>query len=91
MSTGVLIFICIVGWFLYFIPSIVANDRRHNNKLSIFVLNLFLGWSFIGWVVALVWACSNNANKNDKLGKLGYFIFFIPFLLGICFYKGLAN
>ena len=26
--------------------------------------NLFLGWSFIGWIVALVWAVSNNSNQQ---------------------------
>jgi hypothetical protein len=30
------------------------------NKGAIFVLNLFLGWTLIGWVVALVWAVSED-------------------------------
>jgi len=29
---------------------------NNNNTHAIFVLNLFLGWTFIGWVLALVWA-----------------------------------
>ena len=45
---------------IYFFPTIVAVMRSHNNTLSIFVLNLFLGWTFIGWVVALVWGCYNS-------------------------------
>lgn len=41
---------------LYFIPSFVASTRQHPDYASIAVLNLFLGWTFIGWVIALVWA-----------------------------------
>lgn len=44
------------GFLFYFIPSIVALARSKRNTLSIFLLNLFLGWSLVGWVIALVWA-----------------------------------
>jgi Superinfection immunity protein len=49
---------------LYFIPTIVAAIRRHQNAEAILVLNLFLGWTFIGWVLALVWACTNNCEHK---------------------------
>lgn len=42
----------------YFPPTIVAWVRRHPNRLSIFLLNLLLGWTLIGWVVALIWSAS---------------------------------
>lgn len=38
---------------LYFIPTIVAFSRKVTNVGSVFVINFFLGWSIIGWVVAL--------------------------------------
>lgn len=44
------------GFFIYFTPTIVALVRHKRNTLSIFLLNLFLGWTLIGWIVALVWA-----------------------------------
>jgi hypothetical protein len=43
---------------LYFIPSIVAINKKH--KQGILTLNLFLGWTLIGWVGALVWAVSDR-------------------------------
>jgi hypothetical protein len=41
---------------IYFLPFIVAIARKHLDSTAIFVLNLFLGWTFIGWVIALIWA-----------------------------------
>jgi len=40
---------------VYFLPAFVGHKKRA--AAAIFVLNFFLGWTFIGWVVALVWAC----------------------------------
>jgi ABC-type sugar transport system permease subunit len=40
----------------YFLPFAIAFNKRRANTGAIFALNLFLGWSLIGWVVALVWA-----------------------------------
>ena len=42
----------------YFSPFITAMLRGHRQRLAIFWFNFFLGWTFIGWVVALVWSCT---------------------------------
>jgi len=55
VSTSSLILFCCV-LLVYFVPFIVARSRAVNNVPQIFVLNLFLGWTFIGWVIALIWA-----------------------------------
>ena len=41
---------------IYFLPAIIAMKRDKSNKNAILLLNLFLGWTFLGWVVALVWS-----------------------------------
>lgn len=46
---------------LYFLPSIIALARSKRDTLAIFLLNFFLGWSVIGWIIALVWAAKNDA------------------------------
>jgi hypothetical protein len=46
----------IFGIGLYFLPAIIAAVRHTHNSLGILFLNLFLGWTFIGWVVALMMA-----------------------------------
>lgn len=43
---------------IYFIPTWIAAFRNHTSGGGIFVINLFLGWTFLGWVVALAWAAS---------------------------------
>ena len=55
MNTTAIIIIAIV---IYFVPFLLAYN--HKNVTAIFALNLFLGWTFIGWVAALVWALTNN-------------------------------
>jgi hypothetical protein len=44
------------GFLMYFMPAIIALARNKRDTLSIFLLNLFLGWSVIGWIIALAWA-----------------------------------
>jgi Superinfection immunity protein len=45
---------------MYFLPTIIAFNRNRHNKGAIFVLNLFLGWTVLGWVVSMVWAVSSS-------------------------------
>lgn len=59
-----LFFLGTIG-FLYFLPLIVAAGRGHTNMLAIGVLNLLLGWTMIGWVVAMVWACTNQTKATS--------------------------
>jgi hypothetical protein len=50
------------AWFvMYFLPTIVALARSKRDALAIFLLNLFLGFTVIGWIVALVWAAKHDA------------------------------
>lgn len=52
---------------IYFIPTMVAMSREHHNRFAILVLNVFLGWTFIGWVIALVWALTEvRAEKLES-------------------------
>lgn len=53
---------------LYFLPSVIGVSRAHNNTAAIIVINIFLGWTFIGWVVALAWSFTHNikANKGNS-------------------------
>ena len=55
MRTLFAVLITILSFF-YFLPFAIAFNKQRANTGAIFALNLFLGWSLIGWVVALIWA-----------------------------------
>ena len=48
----------------YFLPAVIASRRHHHNSGAIFMLNLLLGWTFLGWVVSLVWALTKVEKKQ---------------------------
>jgi hypothetical protein len=48
------------GFVMYFLPSILALARNKRDTTAIVLLNFFLGWTMIGWVVALVWAVKTD-------------------------------
>jgi hypothetical protein len=57
---------------IYFLPSIIGYKKRNANAIC--ALNLFLGWTIIGWVVAFVWAVSyekpiDNSSLNSSKNK----------------------
>lgn len=42
----------------YFLPTVIAVNRRHHQIGPIAIVNIFLGWTFIGWVVAFAMSLS---------------------------------
>lgn len=50
---------------LYASPFLVAYTRRRRNLTAIAAVNLLLGWTFVGWVVALVWALSEGTAPSE--------------------------
>jgi len=71
MTHGVwIVLMIVVGLFLYFVPSMVGI--RKTDAVAIFVFNFFLGWTFLGWVLALVWACTKDPvlNPLDRDGDV---------------------
>ena len=51
-----IIFIAAFMFIFYFLPWGVAASNHHLNTTAIFILNLLLGWTGLGWIVALIWA-----------------------------------
>ena len=53
---GSMLVFVLVSLVLYFLPTLFAFLRGHHSRGAILILNLFLGWTFLGWVAALIWA-----------------------------------
>jgi Superinfection immunity protein len=49
-----MIVLCVLG-VLYFLPTIIASNRGHE-AAGVLLLNLFFGWTGIGWIALLLWA-----------------------------------
>jgi hypothetical protein len=45
-----------IAAFFYFLPTVIAVARSHRNTFGVFITNLLLGWTAIGWVGSLVWS-----------------------------------
>ena len=50
------VILAVIG-VVYFLPAVIARGKP--NASSVLVINLFLGWTIIGWIVALAMAVSN--------------------------------
>jgi hypothetical protein len=52
---------------LYFVPIVVAISRKVTNQGSVAVINVFLGWTVIGWIVALAMACRTSTLVRESI------------------------
>ena len=55
------LFLIFISLALYMLPTAVAHKKPQFG--SVFALNFFLGWTFVGWVIALAWALKNPESK----------------------------
>lgn len=51
-----IVIVVLVALLLYLLPTCIAVSRNHKNTLAIIVLNVLAGWTFVGWIISLVWA-----------------------------------
>lgn len=65
----ILLFIfLVIATPIYFLPSILACEKC--NYKSVLLLNIFLGWTIIGWVVSLIWGLK-TVKDPLKMYRLG--------------------
>ena len=56
---GLYLTLILVAAGIYFAPTIIGWGREVRNLGSVFIINLFLGWTLVGWVTALAMACAD--------------------------------
>lgn len=48
------------GLLIYMVPTLIAIVRKHEKVGLIGVTNVFVGWTVIGWIAAMVWTFSDR-------------------------------
>ena len=51
---------------IYFIPTLIAFDKKAKSPAQVLIVNLFLGWTLLGWVIALVMAFNKKPTKDNN-------------------------
>lgn len=81
---------------IYFLPSVIGIAKQKENVVAICVLNFCLGLTFIGWLVSLLWALTNNGTERSNkevapsviASYVGiFFLFSVPLLIVAKFYE----
>ena len=72
-----IVVLTILGIVIYFLPTIIAYKKEHKNKVIILLIDFLLGWTFLGWVGSLIWACidtdgSTLSNVTRNIGGNKY-------------------
>ncbi len=55
-----------IGFAVYVLPSAIGVLRKKIDLPELGAVNLLLGWTLAGWVVALVWSLSNDPITPDQ-------------------------
>lgn len=56
----------ILWWMIgAFVPSAISAVRQHKNTVAISVLAILAGWTFVGFVAAMVWSFTDHVRKNN--------------------------
>lgn len=60
----------LIAWAIlvcfYFLPTIIAAARGHHNQNAVAAVNFFLGWTFLGWIIAFVWSLTNEKPQPQQ-------------------------
>ena len=58
----IVLIILVIG--AYLLPTLVAMSRGTKAFGGVFFLNIFLGWTLIGWLIAFVWAFGRTHSQD---------------------------
>lgn len=64
---SLLVFVAVFTLALYFVPSIIARNRKHYKEVVI--INLFLGFTVLGWLAALALSVTSPEVEPPQIDK----------------------
>jgi hypothetical protein len=56
----------VLAGVLYLLPTVVAVARGHRRLLGVALINILLGWTLLGWLLALAWACLGGRGRRRR-------------------------
>lgn len=66
-ATGLFLLLFVLGFAVYFLPTIIACSRNMHQCAAVFVVNLLTGWTFIGWIGCLIWSMCGGTIQQAQL------------------------
>jgi len=64
---------------LYFLPTVISLVFRPGSAAAgIFLVNFFLGWTIIGWWVALIWALASDGTSPEVRHDVRHEVRYVP-------------
>lgn len=51
---------------LVFLPTVIAFNKEHKYSWVILFINVFFGFTFIGWSVALIWSIAGDGATDKR-------------------------
>ena len=61
---GIAITVFISCFIIYMLPTIFALITRRN-RTKVILFNIFLGWTFVMWIICIVWAFKKNEPEEN--------------------------
>jgi heme/copper-type cytochrome/quinol oxidase subunit 2 len=65
----VLIAFLVISALVYIIPALIALLKRRPKRITIMLINILLGWTVIGWIVAFIWSLKGSKKKRKSSKK----------------------
>ena len=59
-------FIAMVLALFYFLPAIIADVQKTAYRITILRINVFFGWTILGWLAAFLWACTEEIERRTE-------------------------
>lgn len=56
--------LAIAATVLYLAPTFIAHGNNKRHAGTICALNVLLGWTILGWVVALAWSLTRDVTQR---------------------------
>lgn len=60
----------ILAVVFYFLPALIADKRNAANSSTIGWINLFFGWTILGWLGMLIWAVTDAPEAAETAERV---------------------